>query len=478
MSVRGVSPLDAVWLLLESRATPMHVGALLEFSLPEGAAPEFLRELFSGMRAQTAVATPWNLRPTVGRLPLLVAESDVDIDYHVRHSALPAPGGQRELGILVSRLHSQPLDLARPLWELHLIEGLEDNRFALYLKVHHSLIDGVSGIRWLLRMLSADPTAGIPPAPWTVGPSQPSPRRSSASEQGAPSIAAGLGRRAGAAGLFAPRMMKAGVGIARATLPGGGAPTAYMSPDSVLRARLNGQRRFATQRCDLTEIAGLAKAAETTINDIVLYLCGTALRRYLLEDGELPRRSLTAGIPVSLRSAEDGQSGTAISLLIAELGTNIPAPVRRLEAIKRSTRSAKRKLAGLGPEALAPYLLVVNGAYIAGLAAGLREHAPTSFNVAVSNVPGPRQPLYLNGARLDVVYPLSLLNHGQALNITCISYADSLGFGFTGARDVLPHLQRLAAYTGEALDELSALLATERQHGLAPRSLIGAEEQR
>src|SRR6476659_6970675 len=152
----------------------MHVGGLFEFTTPPAAPPDYLRQELERMRSEHTIPRPWNLKliegPVVGpRLPLMREDDDIDLDYHVRHSALPKPGGQRELGILVSRLHSHQLDLHRPLWELHLIEGLEDNRFAMYLKMHHSLIDGVSGMRLILRTMSTDPDArGLPPF-WTIG---------------------------------------------------------------------------------------------------------------------------------------------------------------------------------------------------------------------------------------------------------------------------------------------------------------------
>src|SRR6185437_1494570 len=171
--VRRLSPVDAAWLAIESRDTPMHVGGLFEFTLPDDAPDDYLRTLFSRMRAERAVPPPWNLQlvqaPLVGsRVPLMREIHDVDLDYHVRHSALPHPGGQRELGVLVSRLHSNELDLHRPLWEVHLIEGLEGNRFAMYSKIHHSLVDGISGMRLIMRALSDNPHEPGTPSFWTV----------------------------------------------------------------------------------------------------------------------------------------------------------------------------------------------------------------------------------------------------------------------------------------------------------------------
>jgi WS/DGAT/MGAT family acyltransferase len=230
----------------------------------------------------------------------------------------------------------------------------------------------------------------------------------------------------------------------------------------VLGEHLNGQRRFATQQYDLAEIKALAAAGECTVNDIVLYLSGSALRRYLLEHARIPERPLTAGIPVNLRDADDQSMGTAVGMMVAELGTNIASPLERLAAIKRSTSEAKRHLSELPSAARTSYALLINGPYIAGLLAGLGSHAPIPFNLGISNVPGPPKPLYLNGSRLEALFPLSLLLHGNALNITCVSYAGTLNFGFTGARDTLPHLQRLAVYMGESLAELNRALLRGR----------------
>src|SRR5208282_4182944 len=197
----------------------------------------------------------------------------------------------------------------------------------------------------------------------------------------------------------------------------------YRAPASALGGRLGGQRRFATQQYDFARIKQLARVADGTVNDIVLYLSGTALRHYLIEHARLPDRTLTAGIPVNLREADDMSMGTAIGLMIAELATNVANPLERLETVRRSTAEAKAHLSHLPSEARTSYTLLLNAPYIAGLMVGLGAHAPVPFSLGISNVPGPPRPLHMNGARLDALYPLSLLTHGNALNITCVSYA-------------------------------------------------------
>jgi diacylglycerol O-acyltransferase len=464
MTTRALSPVDATWLLLESRDTPMHIGGLWEFTPPADAPADFLKQELERMRSYRAIPAPWNLKlvegPLVGpRMPLMRETHDVDLDYHVRHSALPQPGGQRELGILVSRLHSHQLDLHRPLWEVHLIEGLEGSRFAIYLKMHHSLIDGVSGMRLILRALSTDPDDRNTPAFWTVGTVDRTADESRRDGSGTLGRAIEVSRDAAAT---LTGLGRAAIDLGRAAVDDRPLQAPYRAPSSALQGHLGGQRRFATQQYDLDLIKSLAKAANCTLNDLVLYLCGSALRRYLAEHDRVPDRPLTAGIPVNLRDASDQSMGTVVGAMVAELGTNIADPRQRLEAIKRSTESAKRHLAEVPPAGRSTYTLLITGPYIAGLLAGLGGRAPVPFNVGISNVPGPPEPLFFNGSRLDAMFPLSLLFHGNALNITCVSYAGTLNFGFTGARDTLPHLQHLAIWMGEAVEEIADLLLPSR----------------
>jgi WS/DGAT/MGAT family acyltransferase len=462
--MKTVSPVDAAWLALESRDTPMHVGGLFEFTLPSDAPDDYLGKEFARMREPRTIPPPWNLElveaPVVGKVPLMRPIRDVDVDYHVRHSALPHPGGQRELGVLVSRLHSHQLDLHRPLWEVHLIEGLEGNRFALYSKMHHSLVDGVSAMRLIMRTLSRDPSTRNTPVFWTVGAGERT-RREDHDGDGGSRLSLPLDViRSGAS--TAGGLSRAVLDLALAAVDERGLQAPYRAPGSALGGRLGGQRRFATQQYDLQRVKRLAKAAESTLNDVVLYLSGTALRRYLAEHARVPDRPLTAGIPVNLRDSDDQSMGTAIGFMIAELGTNVANPMERLRAIRRSTAEAKEHLSRLPTQARTSYTLLMNAPYIAGLALGLGGRAPVPFNVGISNVPGPTEALYMNGSRLDSLSPLSLLTHGNALNITCVSYAGTLNFGFTGARDTIPHLQRLAIYMGEALEEIEQVVFGKR----------------
>lgn len=451
---------DTSWLVVESRTTPMHIGTLSIFALPEGAHDDFVQQTVAFLRDTRTFAPPWNLKLNAGALitaiPRWVEDENIDMDYHFRHSALPKPGGERELGVLVSRLHSHQLDLNRPPWEVHLIEGLAGNRMALYTKMHHSIVDGGSGVRLLSRMYSTDPGARQMQPPWSIPPSR---QARPPTAKVLPRALFEMARNGGKNGAALFGALRRWLESSRDE--GSSLKVPFAAPHSALNSRIKGgARRFATQQYDLAEVKALAKAADCTLNDIVLYLCGTALRRFLKESDRLTDAPLTAGIPVDVRPADDEGMGNALSFMIASLGTDVADPLARLEAIKASTREGKELLQSLPRSALTQYMMMIMAPYMVQMMTGIGASTRPVFNIIISNVAGPRQPLYFNGARLTALYPVSLVTHGAALNITCLSYADTLNFGFTGCRDSLPHMQRLAVYTGEALVELAAALRT------------------
>lgn len=456
--MRRLSPNDLMFLLGESRETMMHVGGLLPFTPPQDAPPDYLRGIVDEIRQSKTVCPPWNYKlntPTFIKNPFAawVEDENVDLDYHFRRSALPAPGDERELGVLVSRLHSHPVDFTRPPWETHIIEGLERNRFALYTKMHHALIDGFTGNRMLARSLSTDPDDMTRPLFFAT----PLPERERSDEVAlTPWEAALVGARKqlDAAREVASTMRD----FWRASRAGDANMMGLKAPHCILNGRIGRNRRFATQQYTLDRIKDLAKRMGGTLNDVVLALSAGALRRFLSELKALPDTPLVAMLPVNVRPKDDPGGGNAVGAMLVSLATDVADPVARLEAIMHSTRRAKEILQSLSRPAvvqLSALLMAPSGMQtVTGTLGRVRPH----FNVCISNVPGPERPLYFRGARLEATYPLSVPIHGQALNITCQSYAGTLNFGFTGCRDTLPRMQRLAVYTGEALVELEHAL--------------------
>ncbi len=442
----------------------MQVGVMAIFSLPKDAPEDFVGQVVDEFKQQNEFYPPWNQRLRSPKLKSLrhfwVDDNDLDLDYHVRHSALPRPGGERELGILVSRLHTHPLDFRRPLWEMHFIEGLEGNRFALYMKMHHSLIDGVGGSRMMDRIMGHSVEESMTmPAFWAA---KPEPRQKKPVVASASSAMGAAMSNARSQGSSIPKLINALRQTMSAGRRGDAMTAPFSAPKSILNGKISAPRRFATQQYSVSRLKALAAEADCTLNDIVLALCAGSLRRYLKEANVLPKQPLTAGIPVSVRPVDDEGTGNAISFIVATLATDIADPRHRLDAIKAATESAKEHLQQLPASALTQYTMLLMAPYILSMMTGVAGRVRPMFNVTVSNVPGPRHYLYLRGARLEAAYPVSLVMHGQALNITCQSYVDTLNFGFTGCRNTVPHMQRMAVYMGEALEELEDAIGANK----------------
>lgn len=453
---RRVGLLDALFLASESRESMMHVGALMPFSPPPGGGAGFLADLMEELRDPGPMHAPWNLRlANPDRLASprqrWVEADRVDLEYHLRRAALPTPGGERELGVLVSRLHSVPLDFHLPLWEATVIEGLNDGRFALYTKVHHAMLDGYTAMRILSSAFTPDPDERDTPLFF-----QRPPRTRPTAAEPVPTLTALLDLAREQVGGTAPFWRS--VGRLGRSLGGSrsGLAAPLQAPNTIFNRRISRNRRFATQSYDLARLKAVARAADGTVNDVALALVGSALRRLLDDLGALPDRPLIAMLPVNLRPADDPGGGNAVGAILASLATHVADPVDALAEIIRSTRLAKRQLEGLPRSTILQYSALLLAPLGVQLATGTAGRVRPAFNVVISNVPGPTEPLYFRGARLEAAYPLSIPFHGYGLNVTLCSYAGTLNFGFIGCRDALPHLQRLAVYAGEALERLEA----------------------
>jgi WS/DGAT/MGAT family acyltransferase len=455
---KRLTPSDAMFLYGESRETMMHVAGLLQFSPPPDADPDHLRHLMDEVRERPPVHRPWNMRL---RTPDLLANplqawlevDDVDVEYHVRRTALPSPGDERELGIVVSRLHGHAIDFHRPPWEAHLIEGLEGGRFAMYVKVHHALVDGFTAMRILINALSHDANERDRPLFFSVPPAtRPSRDAPEATGIHFPELLAAVRAQYGATKTVARALLKVAQGEHELVTP-------RQAPKCVLNARISRSRRFATQTLPLDRIKAIAKAAGGTLNDVILALSSASLRRYLLERDALPATPLIAMVPVAVRTKDEDGGGNAVGAILASLATDVADPGERLAAIIASTTKAKQQLQGMSKGEILSYSALLVAPSMLQMMPGIAGRVRPTFNVVISNVPGPDQPLYFRGAKLESSYPLSIPVHGQALNITCNSYAGSVCFGFTGCRDTVPKLQRLAVYCGEALGELERAVA-------------------
>ncbi len=462
--MKKLNPTDLGFLLFESRQTPMHVAGLHIYSLPPRAPEDFLQQLIQDFRHVDEFQAPFNRVLRYPRLkagiPGWVEDNQFDLDYHLRHSALPRPGGLKELMILVSRLHSTLLDRNRPMWEMHFIEGLEGNRFAVYFKMHHSLIDGVGGMRLMESCLSTQRNKKLPP-PWAARAGGQRKRKP------VPQLSELLRSVVDTAMHQAktiPQITRAYARLAREAVKHEtalGVP--YLAPRSVLNVPITGQRRFTVKSFKLQRVRKLATDLGATINDVVMALCSAAVRTYLVEHDALPDKPLIADVPVSVRPSDGGSSGNAISFILANMATEIEDPEERLKVVKASMSEGKKLLQDMTREAINNYTMIGMMPFTAGQAAGFSFKRRPMFNIVISNVPGPKKHLYMNGARLEDIYPVSLLFHGQALNITVTSYVQSLDFGLIGCRDALPGIARVADYLEDAMAELEKLARKKKR---------------
>lgn len=440
-----MSPVESMMLLAESPGHPMHVAGLQLFQPPQGAGPEFIREYCDSLRACDDVQPLFRKRPAVlpgGLTAGWSSATDIELDYHVRHSALPGPGRVRELLELTSRLHSGMLDRHRPLWETHIIEGLNDGRFAVYTKIHHGLVDGIATINLLQGALNADALDQQIRAPWAL----PAPTDDEARASSKLQSLAGTIKSIPRVGASTLGLVRSAVLEQQLTLPFG-------APNTMLNVPIGGARRCAAQSWPLQRIKDIKNATGSTVNDVVLAMCAGALRGYLTDHDALPEKPLVAMVPVSLRTADDAAGGNAVSAVLANLATHVDDPAQRLTTISECMRNNKAVLAQMPrPQAIALGMMLLSPVVLGGvmgIAAG-----PPPFNLCISNVPGARNPLYANGARLQGSYPMSIAANGQALNITLVGSGDRLDFGLVGCRRAVPHLQRLLAHLETSLKDL------------------------
>lgn len=455
---KSLSLVDASFLNVETRDTPMHVASLQIFKLPMNADQNFVKSVVESYRSRSPDVSPWNSRvkkSLVSKwLPSFEEDTNIDMHYHVRHTCLPHPGGERELGELVSHLHGQQLDRSRPLWTCHIIEGLDNKRFAIYTKIHHALTDGIRGIHLATRCLAKTPD-GQWTAPWHW--ENVSSRKHLRQDNPAAKLSvspADVIKHLPS--VINPNFRRSG---AKVSLP-------FSAPRTVLNTPITAARRVATQSLEIARIKSISERIGVSTNDVFLSLCSAALRRHLLSIDALPAEALIAGVPVSLREPGNTSQANAVGFFWANLATDARNAIERTLAIHASMTASKTHLQGLPRAFRSPYTIATMSPMIAVLMSGLGGKLPPPMNTTISNVPGPAKRLYLNGAELDAVYPLSIPFQGQGLNITCINYAGQMNVSFVGSRDKLPHLQHLAVYLSEALEELEGAVSGINQPSL------------
>lgn len=460
--MQRLTGLDASFLSMETATSPMHVAGLAVFDPSEVEGGWSIDQVKSVYGQRLHLAAPFRRRlvnvPLGLHHPLWIEDPDFDLDWHIRHIAVPAPGSARELAELAGHLVALPLDRSRPLWEMWVIEGLEHGHVAVLTKVHHAAIDGASGneITVATLDLEADPPPPPPPdEPWVP--------------DKVPSEAELLGYAATSLARQPFRVVRATGRTVRSTidrrsLPGRPGttppPSMFSAPRTSINTAITGHRSYALTTLSLPEVKNVKNTFGVTVNDVVLAMCGGALRRYFDQRGEVLDGALVAMVPVSVRTEDQqGALGNRVSSMLATLATDIDDPIERLQAIHEAMATGKERHA-VGADALqdwaefaAPALLgraarLYSGMRMAGL------HRP-AFNVTISNVPGPPFPLYSAGAKLVANYPVGPIFDGAGLNMTVMSYQENLDFGLLACPDVLPDVWSVADGLADSLAELT-----------------------
>jgi len=477
--MKHLSIVDGAFLHMESAEMPMHVGSLNLFEPPAGYSGEGFYEkvkehVAKRMHLAAVFTRKLALMPFDLANPVWIHDDDIDLDYHVRYMVLPKPGTMAQMEALAARLHSMLLDRSRPLWEFYIIEGLADGRIGFYGKVHHAAVDGQAGVAMATSMFD------LTPEPRAVKP--PREARANTYQLGvAELLAAALTNQIQQlvqSVKLLPKVAGTAYGAAkeaiatrrnesdddRAARKAEKPPTRFkLAPATPFNHSITNQRAFAAVSLPLPEVKAIGKAVGASINDVVLWLCSTALRSYLKEGRELPDKSLVAGVPISLRQEGDTTANNQVAGTLIDLGTEIADPAARLKAIKRGTAAMKKEMGTFRGVIPTDFPSLGSPWLISGLASLYGRSRIADWlrltNVTISNVPGSRVPVYLCGARMTDYYPLSIVVHGIALNITVQSHVDQLCFGLIACRRAVPDVHELGNHLQRAMASLRALVA-------------------
>ena len=479
--MQQLTGLDAAFLALDSPTAYGHVGSVSVLDPPKGGEALTLDRLTGLIESRLPLVPLFRRRlaevPFGLDQPYWIEDPYFDIEFHVRELALPTPGDDRQLAVQAARLHARPLDRRRPLWETYLIHGLQGGRQALYTKVHHAAIDGVSGNDLLAALMDTSPEPREAGEPDTWRP-EAEPGTARLLARSALSLATNPVRAARVSAGIVRSMPALAKSPARPWLPlidrfvlrrNHGlilsAPP-LIAPPAPFNKNIGPHRRWAFTSVPLAEVKAIKNAAGVTVNDVVMALCAGALRTWLQKHDALPDGPLVASVPVSIRTEEQkGTHGNRVSSVITPLPTHLADPAARLAAVHEAMRAAKEQHNALPAELLtdiAQFSMPALANQANRLATRLRllERVPP-FNLIISNVPGPTVDLYLAGARLDGVYPLSAIADGQGLNLTVLGSNGKLNFGALADRDLVPDVDLIIDALRDELATLSDAFGAE-----------------
>lgn len=461
--MRLLSIIDFLFLLIEKRKQPMHVGGLFLFEVPEDADDDdFVLSLVRHMQSSTTPPTfPFN--QVLHNLTHWTEDEEFDIEHHFRHIALPKPARVRELLSYISKEHGRLLDRARPLWECHVIEGIEPEsegrpkRFGLYFKIHHSMVDGIAAMRLIQKSLSQSPNETISLPLWALMLRHRHEIETILPDKDTTALTMIINQLKTAKPVITEIMRTLNKGKESNFVK-----TTH-APASILNQSISSSRRFIAESYELERFNNVAKNLGVSINDVVLTICSGALRSYLLSINALPKDPLIAWVPYSMRK-DKSASGNQFAFILCNLGTHLDNPLSRLKLVNNSMNDGKQRFGRMTQSEVINYSLV---AYSWELLNVITSAYPKkqAFNLIISNVPGSKKKLYWNGALLRALYPASILFNGQAMNITLASYLDKIEFGIVACSKTLPKIQVLLKLLETELSQLEEI-CNERKLGI------------
>lgn len=443
---------DASFLRLESSRHPFHVGGLMILKKPRGASGNYLRRLAS-RAGQLNEAWPIFKKKLKDADDLAngawVAEDNYCPERHVLHYALPHPGRMKDLLALVSRAHERQLDRNRPLWEMHIIEGLAGDRFAIYCKVHHALVDGVGALRMLNALFTTSPSQRLDLD--DVAPHAREQQRRHSLLQDLGDMGRGLLEQYRALPQLSALIAHMGIDALRGEQESMKLP--FTAPRTIFNSEVDSSREVIICDLPMNQVRNLARRSGGSINDVLLAVCGGALRRYLLQQEALPRRSLVAGLPVSVKSSGQ-QTGNQLSFILCPFFTTEKDDFTRLQRVIKTTRRAKEELGEMSTTANQDFTNLIMMPTILLTLTGNATRVTPAINAIFSNVPGSREKLYLEGAELEGLYPLSVVTDSMGLNLTVISYTNKLCFAVTSCPTEQPGISTLGELLKSSFREL------------------------
>lgn len=473
MANKKIPPLDLLFFVLETPGSPKHVGAVQIFQKPANAPATYMRDLVKSFK-EAQVVEPFNCRPRFPRagFPEWQVDENLDIDYHVRHSALPAPGTDEQLFEVLQRLHGGMLNRDRPCWISQIIEGLEGDRFAIYSKIHHAYIDGMSGVKRMYGTLSTSPNETHIIPTWSYVAEKNTARATDKRKaQGVGKIGKALLAQAVAGREISSAVTK--MGLEFLNLGEGGAQKLFHAPRTRMNDRVEfDTRALATCSLPLDRTRQIGEKTGAKVNDIVLAVIDAALHDYLESKGENTRQPLVALCPMSLREEGDSSATTQATALHISLGESGSGLRERLQQVVDSSQATKAEARGMSREALIDFAMLMSGALELLDRTGLGKRLSASYNVLVSNVPGPREDeLYLRGSRQLCSYPISAFLPGSNLNITVLSHGNRLDFGLLADKHALPDVEAVARGMERNFAELEAMVLGARAVSAKPASV-------